>query len=329
MVNKPIFKAFKERDTNGAPPPRDESWWEAVLAEEEAHAAVNLGRRPTPPAVANKPAARNHSEPAQIDWELARDLFEQDEVVCLQVTGYNRGGLLVGGERLQGFVPISHLIEVSGDRTETEQEDLLCNYLERTLQLKVIECDEERGRVVFSERAALTQSGSRNILLTSLKPGECAQGAVTNITDFGVFVDLGGIEGLVHVSEISWGRVRHPSDVVQLGDQVQVHVINVDQERGRVALSMKRMRPNPWETAEERYHPGQVTEAVITSVVPFGAFARLEEGLDGLIHISEMTSDDDSGNPLDALYEGLPVQVRVLHVDSSRQRLGLSLQIND
>jgi small subunit ribosomal protein S1 len=236
---------------------------------------------------------------------------------------------LVGGEQLQGFVPISHLIEVSGERTETEQEDLLCNYLERMLQLKVIECDEERGRVVFSERAALTQSGSRNILLTSLKPGECARGAVTNITDFGVFVDLGGIEGLVHVSEISWGRVRHPSDVVRLGDQVQVHVINVDQERGRVALSIKRMRPNPWETAEERYHPGQVTEAVITSIVPFGAFARLEEGLDGLIHISEMTGDEENGNPLDSLYEGLPVQVRVLHVDSSRQRLGLSLQITE
>jgi small subunit ribosomal protein S1 len=266
----------------------------------------------------------------KVDWRQARELFEQDEVVCLQVTGYNRGGLLVSGEGLQGFVPISHLVEMPGNRSEDEQEELLAEYLDRVLQIKVIECDQERGRVVFSERAALSRSGSRNLLLTQLKPGDCVQGTVTNITDFGVFVDLGGIEGLVHVSEISWGRVRHPCDVVHLGQQIRVYVINVDQDRSRVGLSMKRLRPNPWETAQDRYHIGQVTEVVVTSIVTFGAFARLEEGLDGLIHLSEIDNELGEGtNPLDALYEGQVLKVRILHVDASRQRLGLSLNVED
>jgi small subunit ribosomal protein S1 len=262
-----------------------------------------------------------------VDWDRAFELFELDEPICLQVTGYNRGGLLVSGQELQGFVPISHLVDMPGNRPEPEQEEMLANYLDRELQLKIIECDQERGRVVFSERAALSQSGSRNLLLHQLRSGDCVQGSVTNITDFGVFVDLGGIEGLVHVSEISWGRVRHPTDVVRLGEQIRVFVIKVEQDRSRVALSMKRLRPNPWETAEERYHVGQVTEAVVTSIVPFGAFARLEEGLDGLIHISEMKLDKDTDSPEDILYEGQEVLVRVLHVDASKQRLGLSLQV--
>jgi small subunit ribosomal protein S1 len=325
MVNKQYFKAYKEID--GGPPPLDESWWEAVLAEEEAHAAAAHSHKSATQPGTTKPQARSHAEPAQVDWNLARDLFEQDEVICLQVTAYNRGGLLVSGEGLQGFVPVSHLVELPGNRSEAEQEELLAGYLDSLLQLKVIECDQERGRVVFSERAALSQSGSRNLLLTRLRPGDCAFGTVTNLTDFGVFVDLGGIEGLVHVSEISWGRVRHPSDVVHLGKPVEVYVINVDQERGRVALSMKRLKPNPWETAQERYHVGQVTEAVVTSVVPFGAFARLEEGLDGLIHISEMACNEAGGKMLEGLFEGQEIRVRVLHVDAARQRLGLSLNL--
>jgi small subunit ribosomal protein S1 len=162
-----------------------------------------------------------------------------------------------------------------------------------------------------------------------LTTGECIPGTVTNVTDFGVFVDLGGVEGLIHVSEISWGRVRHPGDVVRLGQPVQVYVINVDQDRARVALSLKRLYPNPWETAEERYHPGQIIDAIITSIVPFGAFARLEEGLDGLIHISEVCLDGNPALPGDCLEEGQLVRVRVLHVDGPRQRLGLSLRLED
>jgi small subunit ribosomal protein S1 len=243
------------------------------------------------------------------------------------VTGYNRGGLLVEGTDLQGFVPISHLVNMSGEKSEEERERLLSKYVRCALLLKVIECDPERGRVVFSERAALSEPGSRTQLLDALQPGERSCGSVTNITDFGVFVDLGGLEGLIHVSELSWGRVRHPSDTLKLGDRIEVYIINVDCERARVALSLKRLYPNPWETAESRYHTGQLTEATITSILPFGAFARLEEGLDGLIHISEMGLTGEHTRPADVLKEGQQVNVRVIQVDAARQRLGLSLQL--
>ena len=265
------------------------------------------------------------SEEETLNWQHAIELYEQDQVLLMEVTGCNRGGLLVSGDQLQGFVPISHLIEAPCLSADVEL--WLSSYIDRTLHLKVIECDQERGRVVFSERAAQSSPGSRNMLLKNLLPGSCAVGTVTNITDFGVFVDLGGVEGLVHVSEISWGRVQHPSEVVTLGQQVIVYVIQVDPKRARVALSLKRLHPNPWETAGERYFPGQIADAVITSIVPFGAFARLEEGLDGLIHISEFSSEDDPDDPL-SLQEGQSVKVRILHVDATKQRLGLSLKLN-
>ncbi|MBN2547741.1 MAG: 30S ribosomal protein S1 [Anaerolineales bacterium] len=311
-----------------APPPMDESWWEAVLAEDEAqHTPVNNRCARQGGAEPQKTGAQAAIFEAElVDWELALQLYQQDQVVYLQVTGFNRGGLLVSSDELQGFVPVSHLIETPcGD---SSPEMWLESYQGRTLCLKIIECDQERGRVVFSERAALSQPGSRKYLLDTLKPGDCTVGTITNITDFGIFVDLGGVEGLVHVSEISWGRVHHPTDVAALGQQVQVYVIQVDQERARIALSLKRMCPNPWETAEQRYFPGQVTEAVVTSVAPFGVFARLEEGLDGLIHLSEMCQGENSAQPGYALREGQQIRVRILHVDALRQRLGLSLKLD-
>lgn len=302
----------------------DESWWEAVLAEEEAEAASFTAKYPSPSRQKACSDSSPHSTP-QLDWIMASHLYEMDQTACLQVSGYNRGGLLVSGEGLQGFVPVSHLVEIPGEETDEAQEQWLSSYLGKMLQLKIIECDQERGRVVFSERAALAKPGSRNQLLNALRPEDCVWGVVTNITDFGVFVDLGGLEGLIHVSEISWGRVHHPTDVVSLGDEVEVYVIQVDQERARVALSLKRLYPNPWATAEERYYPGQITEAVVTSLVQFGAFARLEEGLDGLIHISEMRPGGPVATPSEVVREGQRLKVRVLHVDGSKQRLGLSL----
>jgi small subunit ribosomal protein S1 len=325
MVSKQRYKVLED-----GPPPLDESWWEAVLAEDEAQYSPSPVK-PTPEEDASPNTNSLAHNPMKgmesMDWDKAIDLYEKDHAIELIVNGHNRGGLLVNGKGLQGFVPISHLIEMPAAKADPEE--WLDNYIGQTLWLKIIECDPDRGRVVFSERAALAEPGSRNELLENLKPGDCVFGTVTNITDFGVFVDLGGVEGLIHVSEISWGRVRHPSDVVQLGEQLEVHVIQVDQERARVALSLKRLFPNPWETAQDRYFPGQIIEATITSIVPFGAFARLEEGLDGLIHISEICPEDTVTKPEDMLHEGQRVRVRVLHVDGSRQRLGLSMRIED
>ncbi len=321
MVNRIRY----HEETGGPPPPMDETWWEAVLTEEETLSEpVGVRMARTSSNMHWDDTRQELYEEDSLNWQHAIELYEQDQVVVLEVTGCNRGGLLVSGDQLQGFVPISHLVEAPCLSTDVEL--WLANYLDRSLHLKVIECDQERGRVVFSERAAQSSPGSRNMLLKNLVPGSCATGTVTNITDFGVFVDLGGVEGLVHVSEISWGRVQHPSEVVSLGQQVVVYVIQVDAKRARVALSLKRLHPNPWETAGERYYQGQVVEAVITCIVPFGAFARLEEGLDGLIHISEFSSEDDPDGPL-TLQEGHQVKVRILHVDPSKQRLGLSLKL--
>lgn len=321
MVNKFTTKA--SRESSGGPPPLDESWWEAVLAEDKQY------KPPTssPGKTNTKTAAQSTTNEAttDVDWGYARELFSQDTAITLEVCGHNRGGLLVNGERLQGFVPVSHLVDLQPDQNEAEQDRFLASYLGKQLRLKIIESDQERGRVVFSERAAQTASGSRNLLLSNLQPTQCIEGSITNITDFGVFVDLGGVEGLIHVSELSWGRVRHPADVAQIGNLVQVYVISVDIERSRVALSLKRLHPNPWATVESRYQPGQITQATITSVVPFGAFARLEEGLDGLIHISEICGPNENVSPKDLLCEGQPVKVRIMHIDAPNQRLGLGL----
>ena len=323
MVNRSRYN----EDQGGPPPPMDESWWEAVLTEEESVIGSSASRASRPYSSSSQwDEQRPDQHPVEIvDWQQAIDLYESDQVVRLVVTSYNRGGLLVSGDSLQGFVPVSHLIEAPCQAADMDR--WLASFIDRSLDLKVIECDQERGRVVFSERAAQSSPGSRNMLLRNLSPGSCATGTVTNITDFGVFVDLGGIEGLVHVSEISWGRVQHPSEVVSLGEQVIVYVIQVDPKRARVALSLKRLYPNPWETAEDRYDSGQVVDAIITSIVPFGAFARLEEGLDGLIHISEFNSTDEH-DEMGSLHEGQQVRVRILHVDASKQRLGLSLKLN-
>jgi small subunit ribosomal protein S1 len=322
MVNLKVKRQLKKNDETPTPP--DDSWWAAVLAEEESRGGGVYKPHVHGASTEGKPPSR----PVQINWKLAKDLYSRDETVCLKVTGYNRGGLLVEGKGLQGFVPISHLVELTADKPSSSEPSqdysmTLATFTGRQLALKVIECDPERGRIVLSERAAQAAPGRRNQLLDELIPGDCVSGTVTNVTDFGVFVDLGGVEGLIHVSELSWGRVQHPSTVVCLGQEVRAHVINIDKDRNRVALSLKRLSPNPWDTAESRYHPGQILEAVITSIVQFGAFARLEEGLDGLIHISEMNSNKLGLQAL--LREGQHVRVRVLSVEASRQRLGLSL----
>ncbi len=327
----------RQQSKSQEPPMPDESWWAALLGDEDS-CVRRVVEMPAPRQSAavkqvepREAPSNNHKTAAvdsAIDWDIVQRLFEQDETIELNVTSYNRGGLLVGGEDLRGFVPVSHLIDINCQMDDATREARLSAYVERSISLKVIECDQERGRVVYSERAALAAAGRRNELFCDVKPGDYVFGTVTNITDFGVFVDLGGVEGLVHVSELSWGRVRHPADVVSAGDHLKAYVLHVDKARSRIALSLKRLHPNPWMTVEERYQPGQVVDVVITSIVSFGAFARLEEGLDGLIHATELKSCAEAGVLVDDLREGQMLQARVINVDPVRQRLGLSLKLD-
>jgi small subunit ribosomal protein S1 len=297
-----------------------ESWWASVMREEPDN------RRP-----ANSGAAMRHApeRPMPVhDWSAARELYESDGIAELKVTGVNRGGLLVESDRLRGFVPLSHLIGVPSLQSEEERQAAMHQRVGQPLRAKIIEFDPEKGRVVFSERAAQSAPGRRAELLEKIQVGDRLQGEVTNITNFGVFIDLGGMEGLVHLSEISWGRVHAPSDFVQINQKVDVEVISVDREQGRVALSLKRLLPDPWMTVPERYIPGEWVDCTITHVTNFGAFASLEEGVEGLIHVSEL-ADESFTHPRSIVHEGEHIKARVISVDSHARRLALSLRTDE
>ncbi len=311
-------------------PVTDEGWWESVLAEERQYASP----RPSQGAMKSKPAPQTKVEPSpmvpavQTDWDTIKDLYANDRIVEMKVSGHNRGGLLVERDGISGFIPFSHLIDLAGKEQENNRDVSLEAYVGKMLRVKVIECVPEEGRVVFSERAALAEPGKRAELFHQLQTGSQVKGVVTNVTDFGVFVDLGGVEGLIHISELSWGRVSHPSQIVRLGEEIIVQVLDVSAERCRVALSLKRIIANPWERASTDFPVNTIHNAVITSVMSYGAFARIEAGVEGLIHASEMTLDPNQ-TPREILFEGQELQVRILHVDAAHQRMGLSLLLND
>jgi small subunit ribosomal protein S1 len=313
----------------------DEGWWTSVLAEESRcaprAAQQRVETKPAPNRAAGR-AAPSHeaASPAEkdaaADWNHLKDLYLRDQIVDLKVTSFNRGGLLVEGDGLYGFVPFSHLVDLAGKAENGGRDHDLEAYVGRTLHLKVIECVPEDGRVVFSERAAQSESGKRTEIFSSLQAGQRVTGVVTNITDFGVFVDLGGVEGLIHISELSWGRVAHPASVVKMGSALDVQVLELAPERCRVALSLKRMQPNPWTNAAVNFPEGSVQPATVSSVLSYGVFARLDAGVEGLVHASEIPQVDDK--PLkEILCEGQQVQVRILHLDPERQRMGLSMRL--
>lgn len=312
-------------------PSTDEGWWESVLAEERRHAPVRpqqvVAAKPNPVVAPAKIETRPTTEVVQADWDLVKELYSNDRIVSMKVTGHNRGGLLVEADAISGFVPFSHLIELAGKEQEADRDTSLESYMGRMLSVKVIECVPEDGRIVFSERAALAEPGKRSELFQSLEVGSHVKGVVTNITDFGVFVDLGGVEGLIHISELSWGRVSHPNQIVGLGQEINVQVLEISAERCRVALSLKRMTQNPWERATIDFPVDSILPAVVTSVLSYGAFAKLEAGVEGLIHATEMPLEPNQ-TPRDIVKEGQQIQVRILHLDASHQRMGLSMQLN-
>jgi small subunit ribosomal protein S1 len=267
------------------------------------------------------------------DWTEAQRLLESQEIVERQITDYNKGGVIVRIGKLRGFVPGSQLDGSRLDRrssTATSSgDDRWASLVGETVQLKVIEVDQERNRLIFSERAALRdwRKSQRERLLHEMTEGDVRQGRVINLADFGAFVDLGGIDGLVHLSELSWKRVAHPREVVEVGQKVEVYVMGVDRERQRVALSLKRLQPDPWTSVEERYQKGQLVEGTITRLTKWGAFASIvgDEAIEGLIHVSEL----DEGpvvHPRDVIEPGQIVTLRVIDVDENRHRLALSLK---
>jgi small subunit ribosomal protein S1 len=267
----------------------------------------------------------------QRDWAKAQELLESGEITTHMVVGYNKGGLTVEFNHLRGFVPASHVVDMPRNLSEEQRRTELESHIGQKMRLKVIEVERRRRRLVMSESLAERefQAQRREELFQTLNVGDVIHGEVRSLRPFGAFVDVGGADGLLHVSEIGWSNINHPRDVLEVGEKIDVQVIRIDPDNQRIALSRKRLLPNPWDTVEERYHPGDVVPATITRVVDFGAFAELEPGIEGLIHISEI-ADIAVAEPLKTVRVGDKVHVKVLRVDRKRQRVGLSLrQVED
>jgi len=316
-----------------SPSEPDEGWWTAVLADEpmiDEDAQRGTFILPEKESQEKLPEEGDGggklSSRTSLNWKKVRKLFANDEIIKMNVVGHNRGGILVAAEAVHGFVPASHLIDIPADVSDEDRDQYLTSYLDRKISLKVIECDSSKERVVFSERAAQAEEGERKRLLRTLNEGDLVTGTVTNVTSFGAFVDLGGLEGLIHVSELSWGRVSNPSDIVKVDDEVDAIVLQVSEDQCRIALSLKRLKTNPWISLAENLSPGDVVDATITGIVKYGAFARLPEGVEGLIHISTMKFPDGCKRIDDFLYEDQPVKVCVLSIDADKRRLGLRLE---
>ena len=320
---------------DSSPPPEpEEGYWAALLSEGEFAASaapdwpddVHLSPEPILEIPAPMPVRLTGTDLSQhSDWDMLRGIQARDETVDMLVVGSNRGGLLVEWSSLRGFVPASQLMEFPTTVNLVQRQSALNVRLGEMLNLRVIELDEDANRLILSERAARAMPGERADLLTRVRPGDIVSGIVTNLCDFGAFVDLGGLEGLIHISEMSWGRVSHPADLVQRGHQVDAYVLNVAPDAGRIALSLKRLRPDPWETVHLRYSVGETVTGTVTNVVDFGAFARIEEGLEGLIHVSEL-AEGHFLHPRNVVSEGQTIQARILHIDGRARRLGLTLR---
>jgi small subunit ribosomal protein S1 len=259
-------------------------------------------------------------------WRNLQTSHDAGEVIHAPVVNYNKGGLLVNLDGVRGFVPSSQVSSVSRGPEVQKQSDM-AKLVGQTLPLKVIEINRPRNRLILSERQAVQEvrDARKDQLLERLEPGAVRQGRVTSLCDFGAFVDIGGADGLVHLSELSWSRVKHPEELLKVGDVVNVYVLSVDEDKKRIALSIKRTQPEPWSTVTDRYQIGQEVTGVITQLTAFGAFARLEDGIEGLVHISEM-SDDRIQHPRDVLAEGDTIHARIIRIDPARKRIGLSLR---
>jgi small subunit ribosomal protein S1 len=261
------------------------------------------------------------------DWEEAARLQAEGGIVQGQVIGYNKGGLLVQFNRIRGFVPASQVAQLHGRTAAEERQQALQRMVGQTIPLKVIEVDRERNRLVLSERSATQEwrKAQKQRLLSELQPGDILTGRVNQLTNFGAFIDLGGADGLAHISELSWQRVNHPREVLSPGQEVKVMVVEIDAERERIGLSLRRLQPNPWETIDQRYSLGQLVSGPVTNVAPFGAFVQIEEAVEGLIHASELDTDPQA-QPRDLLQPGQIVTAKIISLDKQRQRMGLSLR---
>lgn len=264
----------------------------------------------------------------QLSWDSAEKFLEDNEVIESKIVGFNKGGLIAAVEGLRGFVPSSQVSAMrrsmsTGDTPEQRWQKMVGE----PISVRVIEVDRERRRLILSEKAASNESRQsiKERVLEELNEGEVYTGRVTSIANFGAFININGADGLVHLSEISWDHIEHPKEVLEVGQEVDVKVINIDQEKKRIGLSIRVLQDDPWKERLEKYSVGELVEGVITRLTKFGAFARLEGDMEGLIHISEI-SENRIEHPKEVLKEGDVKSLRVIRIDPEQHRIGLSLR---
>jgi len=264
----------------------------------------------------------------QMAWTSVEEQMEDDSIIESKIIGYNKGGLIVGVHGLRGFVPASQISalrrsQAVGDTPEQRWAKMIGG----PISVRIIEVDKSRRRLICSERAAGSESRQsiKERVIEELEEGKVYNGRVTSLADFGAFVNINGADGLVHLSELSWDRVQHPSEVLEVGQEVKVKVINIDREKKRIGLSLRALSDDPWRSRIEKFSVGQLVEGVITRLTKFGAFARLEGDIEGLIHISEI-SETRIEHPKEVLREGEVVALRIIRIDPEQHRIGLSLR---
>ena len=288
-------------------------------------------------------------------WRILEKSLESDASLNGVIIGFNRGGAMVEVQGVQGFVPISQLVSVARERFQSyietndpRPDDQLIDQnsvnedsvsdvsggevdqesdIGKELKLKVLEVNRVRNRAILSERRAVRaeMDKAKAELIKNLSEGQVCKGKVTGISNFGAFVDLGGADGLIHISELSWNPVRSPNEVVEVGQDVDVYVLKVDTENNKIALSLKRLQQEPWANVSDKHQVGDLVEAKVTKLADFGAFARLEDSVEGLIHISELTSKSIN-HPQDVVAEGDSVRLKILRIEPERRRIALSLK---
>ena len=261
------------------------------------------------------------------DWDRAESLKASGDMIEVSVSGYNKGGLIAPFGRLRGFIPLSQVSGFSRNLNDRERQRRMAKMRTESIPVKVIEVDRERRRLVFSQREGQRERdvALREEFLNKVTPGAVMKGRVRSIRDFGVFVDLGEADGLIHVSELAWHRVKHPRDVVKVGDELEVQVLRVDIEQQRISLSRKPLLENPWDVIDEKYGENQLVDGVVVRIADYGAFVELEPGVEGLLHITQL-SRSNVEDVREIVQEGERHLLRVLTVDNERQRIRLSLK---
>ncbi|MDD2923291.1 MAG: S1 RNA-binding domain-containing protein [Anaerolineales bacterium] len=264
----------------------------------------------------------------EMSWENVEKMIADETVIDTKIIGFNKGGLIAAVGNLRGFVPSSQVsasrrAQSSGDTPEQRWQKMVG----QPISVRIIEVDRERRRLILSERNTNneTRASVKDRVISELEEGKTYTGRVTSLADFGAFVNLNGADGLVHLSELSWDHITHPKEILEVGQEVQVKVINVDRDKKRIGLSIRALQDDPWKSRIEKFSIGQLVEGTITRLTKFGAFARLESDIEGLIHISEL-SENRVEHPKEVLKEGEVKTLRVIRIDTDQHRIGLSLR---